>query len=110
METIKNAIRNLGAGRCKKGYYFTYTAIELLLEDEMRFLNLSRDVYPEVAKRYQVKASCVERNIRTMIEFCWYHGNREFFNDLAGYELDHRPTVGEFLDMLYSYFFRSTRP
>ena len=63
------------------------------MEQETRCLNLSRDVYPEVAKRHQVNVSCVERDIRTMVEDCWLHGNRNLFHEIAGYELDHRPTV-----------------
>ena len=101
--TTQSVIRRLGKTRGKKGFAYAKTAVELLMEDDNRCQNLSRDVYPEVAKRYQVKVSCVERNIRTMLEDCWDHGNRKLFHEIAGYELDHRPTVKEFLNMLYDY-------
>ena len=104
MRSVKSVMRKLGNTGGKKGFFFTITAIELLMEQETRCLNLSRDVYPEVAKRHQVNVSCVERDIRTMVEDCWLHGNRNLFHEIAGYELDHRPTVKEFLEMLHGYF------
>ena len=100
MKDLENVLSKLGGSRCGLGYHFTKTVMELLLADENRFLNLYRQVYPEVAEIYYVKLYCVERNIRTFIKNCYQKGNRSFLNEMARCEVDHMPSVKEFLDIL----------
>ncbi len=103
MKNVDSIMKQLGGSRCKLGFHFTKSAIELLLEDESRFLNLSHRVYPKIAMKYNVNIDCVERNIRTLLDYCYSYGNRAFFDELIGYESSRKPTVSEFLDMIYSY-------
>ncbi len=103
MNSIESVLQKLGGSKCSLGYYFTKTVMELLLKEEEGFLNLYHRVYPKVTEIYHVKTHSVERNIRTFIKECYLRGNRSFLNEIARCEVDHMPSVKEFLDMLFNY-------
>ncbi|WP_343208119.1 sporulation initiation factor Spo0A C-terminal domain-containing protein [Anaerolentibacter hominis] len=96
-------IRKLGIPATYRGYHFLAYSISLALEDENRLLFITKCLYPDVAKHFKTTVPCVERNLRTVIEVCWFRGNRTFLEQIAGYPLKTKPSTGEFIDILASY-------
>ena len=102
MLTIHTLLRSLGITANYCGYHITVIACELLMQDEMLFLRITKGLYPEVAKRLNCGTFTIERNIRTIIYRAW-DVRRERLCEIAGIELTEPPKVVEFLDMLISY-------
>lgn len=102
MLTVHTILRSLGITQNYRGYHITVLACELLMQDEMLFLCITKGVYSEVAKRLNCRISTIERNIRTIIYRAW-DIRRERLCEIAGIELTEPPKVVEFLDMLISY-------
>lgn len=48
----------------------------------------------------------VERCIRIVINACWTK-NKDGFEEIAGYPLNHKPTNSEFIDMVVYYLSES---
>lgn len=51
-----------------QGFIFINEAIKILMENKESKMLMIKKIYPEVAKRYNVTAMQVERNIRNAIE------------------------------------------
>lgn len=104
MEEIQKLIHSLGINATYQGYRYLCYAVSLALEDEDRLLFISKSLYPLIAEKYQSNAGTVERNIRTVITVCWDRGNRDLLKEIAPYPLTAKPTAGEFIDILVTYF------
>lgn len=102
MLTIHTLLRSLGITANYRGYHITIMACELLMQDEMLFLRITKGLYPEVAKKLNCRTITVERNVRTIIYRAW-DIRRERLCEIAGIELTEPPKVVEFFDMLISY-------
>ena len=98
---IDYVIRTLGVGATYRGYRYLSYGIELCLADEEYLLAISKQLYPEIARKYKATVGSVERDIRTVIRVCWENG----YDQLQSYSL--RPTAGEFFDILVAYLSRS---
>lgn len=91
----------LGIHGTYKGYRYLIFALELALADENQLLYVTKNLYPSVARRYHTTPSCVDRDLRTVINRCWNSCGRAHLQRIASYTLDKCPTVSEFLDILY---------
>ena len=60
-------LRILGANGGYLGFYYTATAIEIVM-DSGKTIYQCKWLYNEVAERYHTTPFCVERNIRTMVD------------------------------------------
>ena len=89
------------------GYHYLCYALELCRKNENYILYVWKYLYTDIAEHFKKSRSSVEHALRTVVTFCWYNGNREFLNAIAGYTLDTRPTVGEFIAILHYYLERS---
>lgn len=99
---IDYVIRTLGVGATYRGYRYLSYGIELCMANEEYLLAISKQLYPEIAKRYKTTIGSVERDIRTVIRVCWENGH----DQLQSYSfrpLQVRPTAGEFFDILVAY-------
>lgn len=105
METrkVERLIRCLGIGATYRGYRYLCYGIVLCLKDEDYLLAISKELYPMIAKKFNTTLSCVERDIRTVIQVCWDRGNKTYLQDIALHPLTCRPTTGQFLDIIVSY-------
>ena len=65
-------------------------------------LRITKDIYPNLAKKNKSTPTNVEHDIRTLVNVCW-EGNRKFLEEIAGYSLNYKPTNSEFIDMLAYY-------
>lgn len=62
---IDYVIRTLGVGATYRGYRYLSYGIELCLTDEEYLLAISKQLYPEIARKYKTTVGSVERDIRT---------------------------------------------
>ena len=100
---ITNIIHEIGVPAHIKGYMYLRTAIlETYLNVD--FLGqITKVLYPEIAKKYETTASRVERAIRHAIEVAWNRGNIDAIDDIFGYTISAskaKPTNSEFIAMI----------
>lgn len=100
--SIEQLIQCLGIKRTLKGFQLLPCTIRLTLSDENYFFKRMQ-LYEDVAKITGTNAGCVEHNLRTAIERCWYNGNRTFLLSISPYPLSKCPSNGEFLEIMVSY-------
>ena len=103
---IDYVIRTLGVGATYRGYRYLSYGIELCLTDEEYLLAISKQLYPEIARKYKTTVGSVERDIRTVIRVCWENGYAQF-QSYSFRPLHVRPTAGEFFDILVAYLSRN---
>lgn len=103
MKRIDDLLKELGIYRTYKGYYYIADAIELVMQDASLLLYISKSLYPVVAKHFNTTISCVERNIRTVINCCWESEYVETLEKIAGIRLYRKPKAGEFIDIISKY-------
>lgn len=100
---VTEFIHELGVPAHIKGYQYIRTAI-MMVVDNMELLNyITKQLYPEIAKKYGTTSSRVERAIRHSIEVAWTRGRPETMDDIFGYTIDTgkgKPTNSEFIAMV----------
>lgn len=102
MKKIYSIIRKLGVTSNYKGYFFVADAIQLAMNSQERPIRITKEIYPNLAKKYHTTPLNVEHNIRTAVNVCW-ETNRNGLIDIAGYPLSYKPTNSEFIDILAYY-------
>lgn len=102
MKNIYGLIRRLGANSKYKGYFFTAEAVKISMGYQYKPLRITKDIYPCLARKYKSTPTNVEHDIRTLVNVCW-EGNRRLLDEIAGYQLEDKPTNSEFIDMLEYY-------
>ena len=107
MEKINDLVNTLGIRATYCGYHYLCYALELCRKNENYILYVWKYLYTDIAEHFKKSRSSVEHALRTVVTFCWYNGNREFLNTIAGYTLDTRPTVGESIAILHYYLERT---
>lgn len=86
-----------------KGYYYLRTAIiEMFFAGGMNG-RITKELYPNIAKKYSSTPSRVERAIRHAIEVAWNRGNIDTIDSIFGYTVSAykaKPTNSEFISMI----------
>lgn len=100
---ITEVLHEIGIPAHIKGYMYLRTAIlETYLNVD--FLGqITKVLYPEIARKYKTTASRVERAIRHAIEVAWNRGNIDAIDDIFGYTISAskaKPTNSEFIAMI----------
>lgn len=100
---ITSLLHEIGIPAHIKGYMYLRTAIlETYLNVD--FLGqITKVLYPEIARKYATTASRVERAIRHAIEVAWNRGNIDAIDDIFGYTISAskaKPTNSEFIAMI----------
>lgn len=103
MQLIYETLRGLGLTSKYQGYQQLAEATKIVLEHEDFMLNVTKNIYPEVALRVRTTPQSVERNIRTAIEVCWRQTGSEGFSRISGCKMTKIPTNAEFIDMFAFY-------
>lgn len=106
MKEIFGIIRKLGVTSNYKGYFFVADAIELAMNSQDKPIRITKDIYPDLAKKYKTTSLNIEHNIRTVINVCW-ETNRQQIVEIAGFPLIYKPTNSEFIDMIAYYLLSS---
>lgn len=100
---IRRLLLRLGATPRYIGFDYVIHAILLSLENSQYLLSVTKELYPDVAKKYHTTIYSVERDIRTVITIIWKR-NPHLLNQIAGYTLEKKPAVGEFIAIMREYF------
>ena len=98
--TITKMLHELGIPSHIKGYSYIREGITLLYDDPKMIGNITKKLYPELARRYNTTTSRVERAMRHAIEVGWTRSDWKFTEDLFGQSVDFdkaKPTNSEFL-------------
>ena len=93
-------LHELGMPSHIKGYQYIRDGIMLLYEKPEVIGGITKELYPEVASKYDTTVSRVERAIRHAIEVSWNRGNWQLMEEIFGHSVDidkAKPTNSEFI-------------
>ncbi|MCI8306698.1 MAG: hypothetical protein HFH14_01490 [Lachnospiraceae bacterium] len=96
-------LRELGINGLYKGCDFIISGMSFIHENAASYTPVTKILYPEIARQYNTSASCVEKNIRKVIEMIWKdENNREAIEKIFDtcYS-SRRPSNLQFLSTLY---------
>lgn len=100
---ITNIIHEIGVPAHIKGYLYLREAIAMVVEDVELLGAVTKELYPNIAKKYNTTPSRVERAIRHAIEVAWSRGKVDTINSIFGYTVHTdkgKPTNSEFIAMV----------
>lgn len=102
-EKISNIFMTVGIPAHIKGYHFLREAIKLAISKPEIINSITKQLYPNIAEKFNTSASKVERAIRHAIEVAWNRGKIENINSVFGikiYNPNEKPTNGEFIALV----------
>lgn len=97
---ISKMLHSLGIPSHIKGYQYIRESILLIYKNPYIIGGITKELYPEVASKYNTTSSRVERAIRHAIEVSWNRGDYEYMEELFGHSVDYdraKPTNSEFI-------------
>lgn len=100
---ISNVFLAAGIPPHIKGYGFLRSGVKLAIKDPAILGNITKKLYPMIAKEYSTSPSKVERAIRHAIEVAWNRGRIEALNSIFGvsfYQSGDKPTNSEFIALV----------
>lgn len=100
LKIVTYCMIELGIRADLKGYAYIRTAIEWAIEEPRVTHAMTKELYPDLAKKYETQASRVERAIRHAIEVGCDRGNPELYAEIFGYTISAtkgKPTNSEFI-------------
>lgn len=100
---ITSLLHSLGIPSHIKGYNYIRDSIDLMYSHPSMLGSITKELYPEIASRYDTTASRVERAIRHAIEVSWNRGDYDVMESLFGNSVDYdraKPTNSEFIATL----------
>lgn len=100
---ISKLLHSLGVPSHIKGYQYIRESIYLMYQNPNLISGITKEVYPEIAMRFDTTASRVERAIRHAIEVSWNRGDYELMEEIFGHSVDYdraKPTNSEFIATL----------
>ena len=98
--TITKTLHELGVPSHIKGYQYIREGITLVYKRPDIAGGITKELYPEIAKKFDSTVSRVERAIRHAIEVSWNRGNWDLMEDIFGHSVDidkAKPTNSEFI-------------
>ena len=99
-KSITNTLHELGVPSHIKGYQYIREGIILVYESPELVGGITKELYPEIAKKFETTVSRVERAIRHAIEVSWNRGNWQLMEEIFGHSVDidkAKPTNSEFI-------------
>ncbi len=98
--SISKLLHDLGIPSHIKGYQFLRDAVNMLFENPDIIGGITKELYPELANRYNTTVSRVERSIRHAVEVSWNRGDIKLMETIFGHSVDidrAKPTNSEFI-------------
>jgi two-component system, response regulator, stage 0 sporulation protein A len=98
--SITKVLHELGVPSHIKGYQYIREGISILYNKPEMIGGITKELYPEIAGKFDTTASRVERAIRHAIEVSWNRGNWTLMEDIFGHSVDidkAKPTNSEFI-------------
>ena len=99
---VYDLLYRLGITANYMGFFHTARAVYLSAQQPEKLLFVTKWLYPEVAKCYQISWLCVERNIRTASGLAWTQ-NRTMLEQLSHQALPVKPSASRFIAILTAY-------
>ena len=93
----------LGVSGKLSGFYFAVYMIEQVRQKPDHILLVTKRLYKQTARHFGTTSSCVERNLRTLVQACWRQPDHSLLECVAGSSLTQPPTNTQFIDMLSAY-------
>lgn len=93
-------LHSLGIPSHVRGYQYIREGIIMIYESDNIVTLVTKDIYPEIAEKYDTTTSRVERAIRHAIEISWIRGDLKLMEKIFGNSIDFersKPTNSEFL-------------
>lgn len=100
---VTELMHEMGIPAHLKGYQYLRDALLRVLADESLIGNITKELYPKVADKYDTAPDRVERAIRHAIELAWTRGNVDLMTEFFGYTINlhkGKPTNAEFIAMV----------
>ena len=97
---ITKTLHELGVPSHIKGYQYIREGISIVYKRPEIVGGITKELYPEIAKKFNTTVSRVERAIRHAIEVSWNRGNWQLMEDIFGHSVDidkAKPTNSEFI-------------
>ena len=102
-QAITSLLHSLGIPSHIKGYLYIRDSIDLMYNNPSMIGAITKELYPEIALKYETTSSRVERAIRHAIEVSWNRGDYDVMESLFGNSVDYdraKPTNSEFIATL----------
>ncbi len=103
---ITEHLRQLGMPSHILGYRYVREAISMTLDSPDKIYRITKELYPDVAKKYKTTSSRVERAIRHAVEVAWNRGDLDYIGKIFGNTVSAKkgkPTNSEFIALLSDY-------
>lgn len=100
---VTNIIHEVGVPAHIKGYQYLRDGIIMVIEDIEVLNQITKQLYPDLAKKHKTTPSRVERAIRHAIEVAWNRGQIDVVESIFGYTINAnkgKPTNSEFIAMI----------
>ena len=101
--SITKILHDLGVPSHIKGYQYIKEGIMLIYENPSMIGGITKELYPEIANKYNTTVSRVERAIRHAIEISWSRGDIKLMDELFGFSVSverSKPTNSEFISTI----------
>ena len=100
---VSAILKRAGIANHLRGYQYLGEAVELVAEDRERLFEITRVIYPAIAKKFNATYSSVERGIRWAIEYAFNNLSPDVIEELFGNTVSFykdRPTNSQFIAVL----------
>ena len=98
--SITKMLHELGMPSHIKGYQYIREGISMVYDRPDIVGGITKELYPDIASKFDTTVSRVERAIRHAIEVSWNRGNWDFMEEVFGHSVDidkAKPTNSEFI-------------
>ena len=98
--SITKTLHDLGIPSHIKGYQYIRDGVEIIFDRPDIIGGITKELYPELADKFETTVSRVERAIRHAIEVSWNRGDWDLMEELFGHSVDidkAKPTNSEFM-------------
>ena len=98
--SITKTLHDLGIPSHIKGYQYIRDGVEIIFDRPDVIGGITKELYPELACKFETTVSRVERAIRHAIEVSWNRGDWDLMEELFGHSVDidkAKPTNSEFM-------------
>ena len=98
--SITKMLHELGMPSHIKGYQYIREGISMIYNNPALIGGITKELYPDLAMKFDTTVSRVERAIRHAIEVSWNRGNWDYMEEIFGHSVDidkAKPTNSEFI-------------
>lgn len=100
---VTDTLREIGVPAHLKGYQYLREAIVIAVNTPEVLDFITKELYPQIAKKFGTTPSRVERGIRHAIETAWDRGDLKILQRYFGYTISNtkgKPTNSEFIALI----------